>query len=191
WPPPSFVTLPISLFFAKALPECDLRNFSSSNLATLGKGGLNQYLHSASRPIPLTTGSSSVSRSAQSIMACQPALMAPGSMAQASSISWVGSRIAAMAAWARANAAVSSNGAVPISCWSACATRLTMVLIDLYPHEVSAAMEGSARFVVVLLLRHLAAAEFSENRNRLFAVIVEPINTYAVVGVGVFRDLEH
>src|SRR5262249_49578164 len=91
----------------------------------------------------------------------------------------------------QSEAAVSSNGAVPISCWSACATRLTMVLIDLYPHEVSAAMEGSARFVVVLLLRHLAAAEFSENRNRLFAVIVEPINTYAVVGVGVFRDLEH
>ena len=52
-------------------------------------------------------------------------------------------------------------------------------------------MEGSARFVVVLLLRHLAAAEFSENRDRLFAGIVEPINTYAVVGVGVFRDLEH
>src|SRR5262249_43086668 len=124
-------------------------------------------------------------------MACQPALMAPGAMAQASSISWVGSRIAAMAAWARANAAVSSNGAVPISCWSACATRLTMVLIDLYPHEAPATIEGSARFVVVLLLRHLAAAEFSENRNRLFAVIVEPINTYAVVGVGVFGDLEH
>jgi hypothetical protein len=37
--------------FAKALPECDLRNFSNSNLATLGKGGVNQYLHSASRPI--------------------------------------------------------------------------------------------------------------------------------------------
>ena len=52
-------------------------------------------------------------------------------------------------------------------------------------------MERSARFVVVLLLRHLAAAEFSENRDRLFAGIVEPINTYAVVGVGVFRDLEH
>ena len=51
-------------------------------------------------------------------------------------------------------------------------------------------MERSARFVVVLLLRHLAAAEFSENRDRLFA-IVEPIDTYAVVGVGVFRDLEH
>jgi hypothetical protein len=65
-----------------------------------------------------------------------------------------------------------------------------MVLIDVYPHEVSAAMEGSARFVVVLLLRHLAAAEFSENRDRLFAS-VEPINTYAVIGVGVFRDLEH
>jgi hypothetical protein len=55
--------------------------------------------------------------------------------------------------------------------------------------EVSAAMESSARFVVVLLLRHLAAAEFSENRDRLFGS-VEPIDTYAVVGVGVFRDLE-
>src|SRR5215469_1440333 len=57
----------------------------------------------------------------------------------------------------------------------------------------SAAMERSARFVAVLLLRHSGsvAAEFSENRDRLFADIVEPINTYAVVGVGVFRDLEH
>ena len=51
-------------------------------------------------------------------------------------------------------------------------------------------MERSARFIAVLLLRHLAATEFSENRDRLFA-IVEPIDTYAVVGVGVFRDLEH
>jgi hypothetical protein len=51
-------------------------------------------------------------------------------------------------------------------------------------------MESSARFVAVLLLCHLAAAEFSENRDRLFGS-VEPINTYAVVGVGVFRDLEH
>ena len=59
-----------------------------------------------------------------------------------------------------------------------------------FPRGVSAAMERSARFVAVLLLRHLAAAEFSENRDRLFA-IVEPIDTYAVVGVGVFRDLEH
>jgi hypothetical protein len=33
-------------------------------------------------------------------------------------------------------------------------------------------MERSARFVVVLLLRHIAAAEFSENRDRLFAGIV-------------------
>src|SRR3974377_1330127 len=57
----------------------------------------------------------------------------------------------------------------------------------------SAAMERSARFVAVLLLRHggSVAAEFSENRDRLFAGIVEPINTYAVIGVGVFRDLEH
>jgi hypothetical protein len=36
-------------------------------------------------------------------------------------------------------------------------------------------MEGSARFVVVLLLRHRLAAEFSENRDRLFTVSVEPI----------------
>jgi hypothetical protein len=52
-------------------------------------------------------------------------------------------------------------------------------------------MERSARFVVVLLLRHLATAKFSENRDRLFALTVEPINTYAFVGVGVLRDLEH
>src|SRR5215470_16405469 len=39
----------------------------------------------------------------------------------------------------------------------------------------SAAMERSARFVAVLLLRHSGsvAAEFSENRDRLFADIVE------------------
>ena len=54
-------------------------------------------------------------------------------------------------------------------------------------------MEGSARFVAVLLLRHLGsvADEFSENGDRLFAGIVQPINTYAIIGVGVFRDLEH
>ena len=54
-------------------------------------------------------------------------------------------------------------------------------------------MESSARFVLVLLLRYssLVAAEFSENRDRLFAVGVEPIDMYAVVGVGVLRDLEH
>src|SRR5437660_11183030 len=54
-------------------------------------------------------------------------------------------------------------------------------------------MEGSTRLVTVLLLRHggSVASEFSENRDRLFAVTVEPINTYAVVGVGVFRDLEY
>jgi hypothetical protein len=46
-------------------------------------------------------------------------------------------------------------------------------------------MERPARFIAVLLLRHLAAAEFSENRDRFFGS-VEPINTYAVVGVGVF-----
>src|SRR5262249_37256080 len=57
--------------------------------------------------------------------------------------------------------------------------------------EVSAAMESSARFVAAPLLRHLAAAEFSENRVRLFADSVDPINTYAVVGVVIFRDLEH
>ena len=51
-------------------------------------------------------------------------------------------------------------------------------------------MESSARFVVAPLLRHLAAAEFSENRDRLFADTVDPIDTHAVVGVGVFRDLE-
>jgi hypothetical protein len=56
--------------------------------------------------------------------------------------------------------------------------------------EVSAALEKSARFAAVLLLRHLAAAEFSENRDRLFGS-VEPINTYAVVGVSVLRDLEY
>src|SRR5262249_14321783 len=56
-----------------------------------------------------------------------------------------------------------------------------------------AAVERSAWFVAVLLLRHggTVADEFSENRDRLFAGIVKPINTYAVVGVGVFRDLEH
>jgi len=51
-------------------------------------------------------------------------------------------------------------------------------------------MERSARFIAVLLLRHLAAAEFSENRDRVFGS-VDPINTYAVVGVGVLRDFEH
>ena len=54
-----------------------------------------------------------------------------------------------------------------------------------------AATESSARFVAAPLLRHLAAAEFSENRVRLFADSVDPINTYAVVGVVIFRDLEH
>ena len=38
-----------------------------------------------------------------------------------------------------------------------------------FPRGVSAAMERSARFVAVPLLRHLAAAELSENRVRLFA----------------------
>ena len=54
-------------------------------------------------------------------------------------------------------------------------------------------MEWSTRLLAVLLLRHggRAAAEFRENRDRPFAGSVEPINTHAVVGVGVFRDLEH
>ena len=53
-------------------------------------------------------------------------------------------------------------------------------------------MEWSARLAAVRLLRHggIAGAEFSKNRDRLCGS-VEPINTYAVVGVGVFRDLEH
>src|SRR3974390_2389310 len=57
----------------------------------------------------------------------------------------------------------------------------------------SAAMERSARFVAVLLLYHggSVADQFSKNRDRLFAGTVEPINTYAVVAVGVFRNLEH
>jgi hypothetical protein len=61
------------------------------------------------------------------------------------------------------------------------------------PYSVSAAVERSAWFVAVLLLRHggTVANEFSKNRDRLFAGIVEPINPYAVIGVGVFRDLEH
>ena len=60
--------------------------------------------------------------------------------------------------------------------------------------EFSAAMERSARFVAVLPLHHgggSVADEFSENRDRRFASTVEPINTYAVGGVGEFRDLEH
>jgi hypothetical protein len=59
--------------------------------------------------------------------------------------------------------------------------------------EVSATVERPARFVAVLLLRHggTVVGEFTKNRNRLFAGTVEPINTHAVIGVGVFRDLEH
>ena len=56
---------------------------------------------------------------------------------------------------------------------------------------ISAATESSTRFVVVLLLRHRLAAEFSEDRDRLFAVSVEPIDTYAVAGVGVFHYVEY
>jgi len=53
-------------------------------------------------------------------------------------------------------------------------------------------MERSARFVPLLLLRHGGVTDkFSENRDRLLTGSVEPINTYAVVSVGVFRDLEH
>ena len=53
-------------------------------------------------------------------------------------------------------------------------------------------MEGSARFVVVLLLCHggMATVEFSEDHYQLVGT-VKPRNTYAVVGVGVFRDLEN
>ena len=58
---------------------------------------------------------------------------------------------------------------------------------------VLASMEGPTRLVALLLLRHgdrLAAAEFPENGDRRFAGSVDPIDTYTVVGVGVFRDLE-
>jgi len=53
-------------------------------------------------------------------------------------------------------------------------------------------MESSAWFVLALLLRHggMATVEFSEGYYQLVGT-VKPINTYAVVGVGVFRDLEH
>ena len=53
-------------------------------------------------------------------------------------------------------------------------------------------MESSARFVLVLLLRHggMATVKFGEGRYQLVGT-VKPMNTYAVVGVGVFRDLEH
>lgn len=55
----------------------------------------------------------------------------------------------------------------------------------------SAVLERSARPAVVLLLHHGGVAdEFSENRHRIFASRVEPINTYVVVVVGVFRNLE-
>src|SRR6516164_270379 len=58
--------------------------------------------------------------------------------------------------------------------------------------EVSAAMESSARFAIVLLLRHggLVAAEFSEDHYQLVGT-VKPRNMYAVVSVVVPRDLEH
>ena len=53
-------------------------------------------------------------------------------------------------------------------------------------------MERSARFVLVLPLRHggMATVEFSEGHYQLVGT-VKPMNTYAVVGVGVLRDLEH
>ena len=53
-------------------------------------------------------------------------------------------------------------------------------------------MESSARFAVVLLLRHggLVAAEFSEDHYQLVGT-VKPRNMYAVVSVVVPRDLEH
>jgi len=52
--------------------------------------------------------------------------------------------------------------------------------------------KAPARFVVVLLLCHggLVTVEFSEGHYQLVGT-VKPVNTYAVVGVGVFRDLEH
>src|SRR6516165_3474406 len=53
-------------------------------------------------------------------------------------------------------------------------------------------MESSARFVPVRLLRHggMATVEFSEDHYQLVGT-VKPMNTYAVIGVGVLRDLEH
>ena len=57
--------------------------------------------------------------------------------------------------------------------------------------EVSAAVKSPARFVAAPLLRHggMATVEFSEGRYQLVGT-VKPMNTYAVVGVGVLRDLE-
>src|SRR6516225_4156663 len=55
-------------------------------------------------------------------MPCQPPLMAPGALIQASIISSVGSRIAAIAARAWSGVIL-----------AACTTRSTMVLIDLAP----------------------------------------------------------
>src|SRR5689334_21707431 len=62
----------------------------------------------------------------------------------------------------------------------------------IFDDEVSAAMERSARFVLVPLLRHggLVAAQFTEDHYQLVGT-VKPINTHAVVGVGVLRDLEY
>ncbi len=53
-------------------------------------------------------------------------------------------------------------------------------------------MERSARFFLVLLLRHdgMATVEFSEDHYQLVGT-VKPMNTYAVVGVAIFRDFEH
>jgi hypothetical protein len=53
-------------------------------------------------------------------------------------------------------------------------------------------MEWSTWLVAVLLLRHGVCVpnEFSENSDRWFAGSIDPIDPYAVVGVGVFRDLE-
>ena len=64
---------------------------------------------------------------------------------------------------------------------------------DVRSVSLSAAMERSARLVAVLLLRHgrRVINKFREDRYRLFVGTIEPINTYAVVGVGVLRDLEH
>jgi hypothetical protein len=53
-------------------------------------------------------------------------------------------------------------------------------------------MERPPRLIAFLLLHHglCVAAEFRENGDRPLAGSVNPINTYAVVGVSVFRDLE-
>ena len=70
--------------------------------------------------------------------------------------------------------------------------RLAVVLLSCRRCAVLASIEGPARLVAILLLRHRdwIAAEFPENRDRRFAGTVYPIDPYTVIGVGVFRDLE-